>query len=160
MKKKVQTQQHWKTLPNFCPVYFSILFFLYSPIPSHVLYFTLAELFISQIYHTISHIWVFVSVSRVLSICLLENSYSSPKVRFRCSVLYAKHSRFSWVELVAWYSMFFCLFFCCSLSHCFIIICLHAYLSCFNTSVEKGYGKARFLQRYLLNIAAIKTLCI
>lgn len=54
MKKKVQTQQHWKTLPNFCPVYFSILFFLYSPIPSHVLYFTLAELFISQIYHTIS----------------------------------------------------------------------------------------------------------
>lgn len=45
-------QQHWKSLPNLCPVYFPILIFLHSCHPlTCVLCFTPTELLISQINH-------------------------------------------------------------------------------------------------------------
>ena len=60
------------------------------------------------------------------------NFYSYLKVLFKFSILLAKHSRFPWTELEAWYFVLRGIYFCGSLFILLKIICLHAYLSEFN----------------------------
>lgn len=93
-------------------------------------------------YHNVSHIWVFVFVPTMLSTRPLANSHLSFEKQLTCSVLWASIPVFPG-QLVVWFSVLLCVYFCYSLSHCFIIICLHACLF-LNKNIE--IGESSFLE--------------